>query len=259
MENLLKDRIYIIDIKGIAKDNFSEMKDLIPMYQTQLFISVAMALQMPIRYRSVLFKKSKHITLVHKNELKNYEEIKYIGGVLFQLLNRQNPEQHNIIKRERKFKEDALNFISRLKGKDLKIKGLKGLLHYIEWKLNIHKDKIEPHIFEDVKLELLEKLKQYKEAEQPEKQKEGNNQKSTDLPYKIALLNEIGFFDLPLMKSLPGTKKREVISKLIGGTDRQIKGNINVLNPRSTDSRTRYTSFAYEDEVKKFISNLFDN
>ncbi len=78
------------------------------------------------------------------------------------------------------------------------------------------------------------------------------------LPYKIALLNEIGFFEMPLIKNLTKNKQREILKKLTGGTDRQLKGNISVLNPKSQDDRIRYTSFAYEEDVKKFLSTLND-
>lgn len=81
-----------------------------------------------------------------------------------------------------------------------------------------------------------------------------NNIKKT--PYKIALLNEIGFFDLPKLKSLTQEKQIEIIMNLIGGTSRQIKGNMNVLNPHSKEDRIRYTSFIYESEVAKFIENI---
>lgn len=77
-----------------------------------------------------------------------------------------------------------------------------------------------------------------------------------NIPYKIALLEEIGFFQLPKVKNLSKVKQREVISKIIGGTDRQLKGNISVLDPNSLESRTRYTSFSYEEEVKRYLSSL---
>lgn len=99
----------------------------------------------------------------------------------------------------------------------------------------------------------LGKIEQEKTEET--EQKQGTEKK--EIPYKIALLNEIGFFELPAVKNMTKVKQRELIQQLIGGTDRQIKGNINVLNPHSLDDRTRYTSGQYEETVKQLISSLY--
>ena len=88
----------------------------------------------------------------------------------------------------------------------------------------------------------------------PKSQKEELKEKS--LPYKIALLDKIGFFNLPSIKNLTKANQRKVVIKLIEGTDRQIKGNINVLNYKSLDDRIRYTSFSYEEEVSKFLQEI---
>ncbi|MGY5846625.1 hypothetical protein ACW6QP_04335 [Salegentibacter sp. HM20] len=75
------------------------------------------------------------------------------------------------------------------------------------------------------------------------------------LPFKIALLDELGVFNSPKLKKLPQKKQREIIMMLIGGTDRQIKGNIAVLNPNSNEDRIRYTSYNYFEKVRKIFMN----
>lgn len=76
------------------------------------------------------------------------------------------------------------------------------------------------------------------------------------LPYKIALLNELGFFKLDAIKKLTKENQYKIISALTGGTHRTIKGNVNVLDPNSNDDRTKYTSNNYTDEVKNYLDKL---
>lgn len=84
-----------------------------------------------------------------------------------------------------------------------------------------------------------------------------NFQKSTgtksSIPFKIALCHELGFLNTPEFKSLNNNRKREVLQILIGGSDRQIKGNLAVLNPRSNDNPSRYTAHQYLGQVRKFL------
>ena len=76
------------------------------------------------------------------------------------------------------------------------------------------------------------------------------------LPYKIALLQELGFFELDKIKKLTKENKFKVIQKLTGGTHRTIKGNVNVLNSDSNEDRAKYTSNNYTDEVKNYLDKL---
>ncbi len=94
----------------------------------------------------------------------------------------------------------------------------------------------------------------YTRIESTKKQSKSNKKNET-LAYRVALLHEIEFFKLDKIKRLNKTQQRMVVMKLIGGTDRQVKGNINVLNPDSLDDRLRYTSFSFENEVRKFVNN----
>jgi len=75
-------------------------------------------------------------------------------------------------------------------------------------------------------------------------------------PYKIALLKELGFFELDKIKKLSKENSFKVIQKLIGGTPRTIKGNINVLNESSLEDRNKYTSNNHIEEVKNYLDKL---
>ena len=77
-----------------------------------------------------------------------------------------------------------------------------------------------------------------------------------NLPYKIALLNEIGFFEMESIKNLTKQSQYKIISKLTGGTIRTIKGNVLVLNPNSNEDASRYTSNNYVDIVKLDLNKL---
>jgi hypothetical protein len=75
------------------------------------------------------------------------------------------------------------------------------------------------------------------------------------LPYKIALLHEIGFFDLPKLLAVDIGKREKIIKSLIGGNERDIRGNIAVLKPQSKDSRLKYTSNDHLEDVAKLFKN----
>lgn len=75
-------------------------------------------------------------------------------------------------------------------------------------------------------------------------------------PYKIALLKELGFFELDKIKRLSKENVFKVIQKLTGGTVRTIKGNVNVLNNESNEDRTKYTSNNHFEEVKNYLDKL---
>jgi hypothetical protein len=73
------------------------------------------------------------------------------------------------------------------------------------------------------------------------------------IPYKIALLKELGFFSLSAIKAMNKTKQFEVIKELIGGSTRTIKGNVNVLDPDSEEDGTRYTTNNHLEKAKEYL------
>nr|WP_299168783.1 hypothetical protein [uncultured Allomuricauda sp.] len=80
--------------------------------------------------------------------------------------------------------------------------------------------------------------------------------KNSSLPYQIALLNEVGFFDLERLKGLSKSKQYDLLAKLLNADSRSVKGNHAVLNPHSNENRTKFTSYNYMDEVKVYLNNL---
>ena len=83
------------------------------------------------------------------------------------------------------------------------------------------------------------------------------------LPLIIALLNEVGFFELPKIKSMSISKQSRIIA-IIQQTElnkydnriRQISGNISVLNPNSQENQTKFTSFLNVDKAKDLIKKI---
>lgn len=113
----------------------------------------------------------------------------------------------------------------------------------------IFKEKIEEGIrskFHNAKLKSLPNTETTKEEiEQEEK-----------TPYKIALLKELGFFDLDKVKNISKEKQYIIIQKLIGGTLRTVKGNILVLNPESKEDRMKYTANNHIENIKDYLDKL---
>ncbi len=92
----------------------------------------------------------------------------------------------------------------------------------------------------------------------PQQIEKGNEEEvEKGIPYKIALLNEIGFFELEAIKSLTKENQFKIINQLTGSPTRTIKGNVNILrNINSNEDNTKYTSNSYVDEVKNYLNKL---
>lgn len=91
-----------------------------------------------------------------------------------------------------------------------------------------------------------------------------SEKKPISLPFAIAMLNEIGFFDLPKIKSMSLNKQAQLIS-IIQQNDikdkirnRSISGNISVLNPKSNENQTKYTSYLQVEKVKVLLKQIKD-
>jgi len=77
------------------------------------------------------------------------------------------------------------------------------------------------------------------------------------LPYVIAMFKHIGFLDYLSIEYKTKKEIHSIIASWVGlSNSRGVKGNIDVLNPRSEDNRTRYTSYKYLEEVKEFYDTL---
>ncbi len=85
---------------------------------------------------------------------------------------------------------------------------------------------------------------------------QSNEENEPTIPYKIALLSELGFFELEKIKKISKENQYKVIQKLIGGTPRTIKGNVLVLNEKSKEDRSKYTSNNYNEDVINYLDRL---
>jgi len=80
---------------------------------------------------------------------------------------------------------------------------------------------------------------------------------TSQLPYKIALLDCLGFLDY-LRENYFKTenKLRDGLVKILDAENRAIKGNISVLNPISKENRNRYTAHTHKEKVIKDYEKL---
>ncbi|WP_445452471.1 hypothetical protein [Flavobacterium sp. 25HG05S-40] len=94
--------------------------------------------------------------------------------------------------------------------------------------------------------------------EEPEKA----NEKGYSLPVVIALLNEIGFFELEKIKNLSPTSLAKIIAIIQlkdpnnKTTNRAISGNIRVLNPDNKEDGFKYTSHKHAEKVKAVLNEI---
>jgi hypothetical protein len=80
---------------------------------------------------------------------------------------------------------------------------------------------------------------------------------TNDLPYQIAYLDYLGFISAineNYTKSKEDTFK--LLAKILNAPQRQIKGNVNVLNPVSKEDKKRYTSHLHTEKVKEHYLNI---
>ena len=90
----------------------------------------------------------------------------------------------------------------------------------------------------------------------PQEKQEIEDKTKITIPYKIALLKEIGFFELDFVKKLTKENQYKLTHQILGGSVRSIKGNILVLNPSSTEDRSKYTSENHFEDVKNYLLKL---
>ncbi len=77
------------------------------------------------------------------------------------------------------------------------------------------------------------------------------------MPYVIAMFKHIGFLDHLLIEYKTKKEIHNIIASWLGSSNsRAVKGNIDVLNPRSEENRTRYTSHTHMEEVQEFYDAI---
>ncbi len=91
---------------------------------------------------------------------------------------------------------------------------------------------------------------------------EDYNPKTISLPFSIAMLNEIGFFELEKIKNLSPTNLAKIIAIIQlkdpnnKTTNRAISGNIRVLNPNNKEDGFKYTSHKHAEKVKVVLDEI---
>ena len=72
------------------------------------------------------------------------------------------------------------------------------------------------------------------------------------IAYRVALLNETGFFDLPKIKNKSIKEQNKIAQLLLNGSESTIKNNRNSLNDDSNVS-IKYTAYKHKNEVKRLL------
>lgn len=86
--------------------------------------------------------------------------------------------------------------------------------------------------------------------------------KTQSLPLAIAMLNEVGFFELEKIKNLSPINLAKIIAIIqvkdpnCPKINRHISGNIRVLNPDSKEDATRYTSYKSSGKAKTLLNQI---
>lgn len=127
--------------------------------------------------------------------------------------------------------------------------GIDGKVKQLPTKVSILKNDILQHGFL--------KLDKVKTLPKPNKEKLLEIIVNNDTPYIIAMFKHLGFLQYLQDNYFKTVKERNVnISNWLGTNERTIKGNINVLNPMSTENKERYTSHNYKEIVTKDYEEL---
>lgn len=100
-------------------------------------------------------------------------------------------------------------------------------------------------VFYKTRLSRLQSMRQTKTID--------TNTKKKSLPYQIALLNEVGFFELEYFKKLTQKKVNEITSKILNTQPRSVSGNISALQDKNIGHQ-KYTSYKHIESVKKYLN-----
>lgn len=87
----------------------------------------------------------------------------------------------------------------------------------------------------------------------PPKNKTKSKKKS--LPYQIALLEHIGFFQLEYFKRLPQSKVDKITALLLNSNERSVRGNRSALKDGNVGHQ-KYTSYTHKEKIDKDLNNL---
>lgn len=78
-------------------------------------------------------------------------------------------------------------------------------------------------------------------------------------PQKLALLHELGFFDLPVFESLTETRVNEITGLLLEADPKEFvyKNRLNLRSKSPEYQINKYTAYQYLEEMKKLIPNAY--
>ncbi|AZB19737.1 hypothetical protein [Chryseobacterium indologenes] len=87
--------------------------------------------------------------------------------------------------------------------------------------------------------------------------KKTSQEKSYSNPQKLALLHELGFFELPIFKNLSEAKINEITGILLNANPKEFvyKNRLNLKSKSPNYQTDKYTAYQYLEDMKKLISN----
>ena len=155
------------------------------------------------------------------------------------------------------YEEYLINSVHYTKDDTHKLKLLDGIIRYFEYKVKKidSEKKVTNGAVKFKKVHFNLRLLQEQMTKKPLQQIISPSSK-VKLPYQIALLNELGFFELDKFKNLSQSKVYQITAKLLNADKRGVSGNHRVLDPKSNEDRFRYTSDKHIDDVKKYLDRL---
>lgn len=85
--------------------------------------------------------------------------------------------------------------------------------------------------------------------------KKESSGKSYSNPQKLALLHELGFFELPIFKNINETKINEITGFLLNANPKEFvyKNRLNLKSKSPNYQTDKYTAYQYLEEMKKLI------
>lgn len=92
--------------------------------------------------------------------------------------------------------------------------------------------------------------KKIETTEPPDDVETPNKIASTSCSVQISMLNQMGVLDLPIFQNKSQTQKERILSKLLNRGIRDIRGNLNSLNPNSNEDLTKYTAGSEGTQAK---------
>lgn len=72
----------------------------------------------------------------------------------------------------------------------------------------------------------------------------------TSCSIQVSMLNQMGVLDLPIFQNKNQAQKERILSKLLNRGIRDIRGNLNSLNPNSNEDLTKYTAGSEGTQAK---------